>query len=60
MDLWDILSYAAWGLAAYLLLWVLLDAFRVSREYDEDLLLSSREGADELLEGSDEGGERHG
>ena len=26
------------------------DALRVNREYDEDLLLSSREGSDELLD----------
>lgn len=50
MDFWDLLSYAAWIIAAYLLLWIVVDAVRVGREYDEELLLSSREGADELLE----------
>ncbi|HXG29969.1 MAG TPA: hypothetical protein VNJ47_14105 [Nevskiales bacterium] len=50
MNIWDALSYAAWGLAGFLLLWMLLDALRVGREYDEEFLLSSREGADELLE----------
>lgn len=53
MDFWDIGSYAAWIIAGGILLWITVDAFRVSREYDEELLMSSREGADELLEGSD-------
>lgn len=50
MDFWDLLTYAAWALSALLLLWMLADAIRVNREYDENLLISSREGADELLE----------
>jgi len=56
MDIWDILSYAAWIISAGLLLWMLMDAIRVNREYDEDLLISSREGADELLEADEKGG----
>ncbi|MCX4191038.1 hypothetical protein [Methylophaga sp. OBS1] len=47
---WDILSYAAWIISGLLLLWILVDAISVSREFDEELLVSSREGADELLE----------
>ncbi len=47
---WDILSYAAWIISGLLLLWILADAISVSREFDEELLVSSREGADELLE----------
>lgn len=50
MDFWDLLSYAAWAGSALLLLWMVADAIRVNREYDESLLLSSREGSDELLE----------
>jgi hypothetical protein len=50
MDFWDLLSYAAWVGSALLLLWMVADAIRVNREYDESLLLSSREGSDELLE----------
>lgn len=50
MDFWDILSYGAWAVSALLLLWMVADAIRVNREYDEGLLLSSREGSDELLE----------
>jgi len=56
MDIWDILSYAAWIISAGLLLWMLMDAIRINREYDEDLLISSREGADELLEADEKGG----
>lgn len=52
MDIWDIASYGAWAVAALLLLWMLADALRVNREYSEDLLLSSREGVDELIEDS--------
>lgn len=50
MILWEILSYAAWIVSGLLLLWILFDAISVSREFDEELLVSSREGADELLE----------
>ena len=50
MDIWNIAEYAAWGISALLLLWMLVDTIRVGMEYDEALLLSSREGADELLD----------
>lgn len=50
MDFWDIASYAAWIIAGAILLFITADAFRVSREYDENLLMSSKEGIDELLE----------
>lgn len=51
--MWILLEYAAWAIAAMLLLWMLMDAARVNREFDEDTLLSSREGVDELLEHGD-------
>lgn len=50
MIYWEVLSYAAWIVSGFLLLWILVDAINVSREFDEELLISSREGADELLE----------
>jgi hypothetical protein len=50
MTIWDIMTYAAWGISGLLLLWMLADMFRVDREYAEDLLMSSREGVDELIE----------
>lgn len=48
--MWILLEYLAWGTAAALLLWMVWDAVRVNREFDEETLLSSREGIDELLE----------
>lgn len=56
MDIWNILEYAAWAISAALLLWMVMDMLRVGREHDEALLLSSREGADELL---DTAGDQH-
>lgn len=50
MDVWDLMSYAAWGMAGLLLLWIVADAISVSKQYDEDFLMSSREGADDLTE----------
>lgn len=51
--MWILLEYAAWAIATLLLLWMVMDAARVNREFDEDVLLSSREGIDELLEHGD-------
>lgn len=48
--MWILLEYAAWTVSAGILLWLLADAARVNREFDEDTLMSSREGIDELLE----------
>lgn len=53
MDFWTIASYAAWIISAAIFLWMLWDAFMVGRRYDEELLQSSREGVDELLEHGD-------
>ena len=50
MDFWNVLEYAAWGISGVLMLWMLIDALRVGAEYDEAVLVSSREGADELME----------
>ncbi len=58
MDIWNIAEYAAWGISGVLVLWMIADMVRVGAEYDEALLLSSREGADELLEQSSATGER--
>ncbi len=44
MTMWTLLEYAAWAISAVLLLWMALDAVRVGRDFDEDVLLSSREG----------------
>lgn len=50
MNFWQLLSYAAWAISALLVAWMLADMFSVSRQYDEDFLMSSREGADELTD----------
>jgi hypothetical protein len=44
-----ILEYAAWVISAALGAWMLFDAVKVSREYDEEFLTTSVEGTDELL-----------
>lgn len=44
MNIWDILSYAAWIISAILLIWIVVDAISVSKQYDEEFLMSSREG----------------
>ena len=48
MDIWNIATYAAWIISILLLVWMLIDAFSVSQQYDEEFLMSSREGAEEL------------
>lgn len=47
---WQLAEYIAWGLSALMLIWLLLDAIRVSNQFSEDVLLSSKEGVDELIE----------
>lgn len=59
MDFWNVLEYAAWGVSGVLMLWMLIDAMRVGAEYDEGVLVSSREGADELMESQGGTHERH-
>ncbi|MFZ9642700.1 MAG: hypothetical protein ACO29L_04505 [Candidatus Methylopumilus sp.] len=44
MSIWDILSDAAWIISAALLIWIVKDAISVSKQYDEEYLMSSREG----------------
>ncbi|MEM5389450.1 hypothetical protein VSR68_38720 [Paraburkholderia phymatum] len=44
MNFWQLLSNGAWGLAILIFAWILIDAFKVSREYDDDFLMSSTEG----------------
>ena len=52
--MWNILGPAAWVISAVLILWMVRDFFRVNTGYTEDVLLSSREGVDELF--ADSGG----
>lgn len=46
--MWTLLEYAAWAASAVLLLWMVMDAVRIGRDFDEDVLLSSREGEIEV------------
>ena len=48
----DVLEIAAWVISAGLGGWMLLDAIRVSRSYDEEFLTTSVEGTDELFDAS--------
>jgi hypothetical protein len=48
----DVLEIAAWVISAALGGWMVLDAIRVSRDYDEEFLTTSVEGTDELFDPS--------
>lgn len=50
MSFWSVLSYAAWAASAVILIWMVVDMIKVSKEHDEDYLLSSREGEDILMQ----------
>jgi hypothetical protein len=45
-----ILETAAWVISAVLIAWMVFDAVRVSRTYDEEFLTTSVEGTDELFD----------
>jgi hypothetical protein len=47
--MWFTLSYAAWGISAALVLWMLFDWFKTDTNYSEDVLTSSREGEIEAI-----------
>jgi hypothetical protein len=49
MNVVHVLEYLAWAISAGLAGWMLYDAVKVSREYDEEFLTTSVEGTDELL-----------
>ena len=52
--MWDILGTAAWVFSAIIFLWLIWDFFVVNSKYGEDVLVSSREGMDELLPAGDQ------
>jgi hypothetical protein len=52
--MWDVLGLAAWVISAAIFLWMAWDFFVVNAKYDENVLLSSREGIDELLAAGDQ------
>jgi hypothetical protein len=47
--MWTALEWAAWIVSGALIAWMVFDAYVVGRDYGEDVLLSSREGVDELF-----------
>ena len=49
IDVWTLLEWSAWLISGGLLLWMALDAARTGNEFSEDILLSSEEGHDELV-----------
>ncbi len=49
MDAWQASVWAAWIISAAIFLWLLYDFFVVNAKFKEDVLLSSREGVDELF-----------
>jgi len=55
MSIWAILEWIAWALSALMLVWMVVDAWRVGQQYGEETLLSSREGVDELFGDSKKG-----
>jgi hypothetical protein len=55
MDLWNVLEVSAWLVAGALLLWMGVDAIRVGNQFSEDVLTSSEEGHDDLLQDGQRG-----
>ena len=47
MKFWDILVLVAWSASALMLVWMVVDAFMISSQYDEEYLMSSREGCED-------------
>ena len=50
MNIFSFLGYACWVVSALLLLWIVVDFFKTNSQFEEDFLLSSREGHDEITE----------
>jgi hypothetical protein len=47
--MWQALGWAAWAVSGAIFVWMAWDFFRINGAYGEDVLLSSREGVDELF-----------
>ena len=48
--MWDALEWIAWAISAVIFIWMVYDGlWRVNQDYSDDVLLSSREGVDELI-----------
>jgi hypothetical protein len=53
--MWTTLEWIAWAVSALIFAWMVYDGWKVGNSYSEDVLLSSREGVDELLQDRKEG-----
>lgn len=47
--MWALSAWAAWIISAAIFLWLIVDFFTVNSKFGEEVLLSSREGVDELF-----------
>ena len=56
--MWDFLATAACIISAAIFGWMVWDFFVVNSKYSEDVLVSSREGLDELLSTGDQSTEK--
>ena len=52
--MWDFLATAAWIVSGAIFGWMIWDFFAVNSKYGENVLVSSREGLDELLASGDQ------
>jgi hypothetical protein len=52
--MWEILGTAAWVISAAIFAWMIWDFFVVNAKYGENVLISSREGVDELFPTGDQ------
>ena len=50
MTVWDLLQYAAWALSALVAGWLVRDAYRIGRDYDEEFLVNTIEDLGEESE----------
>jgi len=61
VSFWTLFEYGAWVVAALVAAWLLYDAFRVGRDYDEDFLIHTVEDLGEeadWMQVSDDSDER--
>ena len=60
MSVWDAIELAAWILSALIVIYFIVDAVRVSREYDEEFLTTAIEidESPEEIQAEGEGGAR--
>ena len=47
--MWAVTGWAAWALSAVIFLWLIVDFVKTNLKYNESVLISSREGVDELF-----------